>query len=96
MEDLRVVYESTNRQNCSDRALVLASVKIPYQLVDDGMSCVLVVPAEYSPTAIEELQLYEDENPPVRPKPRKRIVYQDALPGVIGYVFVVCAVAWNV
>mgnify|MGYP001812427870 FL=1 len=94
MEDLRVVYESTNRQNCSDRALVLAAVHIPYQLVDDGMSCVLVVPAEYSARAVEELRLYEDENPPVRPKPRKRIVYQDALPGVIGYVFVVCAVAW--
>ena len=94
MEDLRVVYESTNRQQCSDRALVLASVQIPYQLVDDGMSCVLVVPAEYSPRAVEELQLYDEENPPVRPKPRKRIVYQDALPGVIGYVFVVCAVAW--
>lgn len=94
MEDLRVVYESINRQNCSDRALVLAAIHIPYQLVDDGMSCVLVVPAEYSPRAVEELQLYEDENPPVRPKPRKRIVYQDALPGVIGYVLVVCAVAW--
>ena len=94
MEDLRVVYESTNRQNCSDRALVLAAIHIPYQLVDDGMSCVLVVPAEYSARAVEELQLYEDENPPARPKPRKRIVYQDALPGVIGYVFVVCAVAW--
>jgi membrane associated rhomboid family serine protease len=94
MEDLRVVYESTNRQSCSDRALVLASVQIPHQLVDDGMSCVLVVPAEYSPRAVEELRLYDDENPPTRPKPRKRIVYQDALPGVIGYVFVVCAVAW--
>jgi membrane associated rhomboid family serine protease len=94
MEDLRVVYESTNRQNCSDRALVLASVQIPYQLLDDGMSCVLVVPAEHSPRAVEELRLYDDENPPARPKPRKRIVYQDALPGVIGYVLVVCAVAW--
>jgi len=94
MEDLRVVYESTNRQSCSDRALVLASVQIPYQLMDDGMSCVLVVPAEYSPRAVEELRLYDDENPPVRPKPRKRIVYQDALPGVIGYVLVVCVVAW--
>lgn len=94
MEDLRVVYESRNRQSCSDRALVLAAVHIPYQLVDDGQSCALVVPAEYSARAVEELQLYDDENPPVRPKPRKRIVYQDALPGVIGYVVVVCAVAW--
>ena len=94
MEDLRVVYESRNRQSCSDRALVLAAIHIPYQLIDDGISCALVVPAEFSARAVEELQLYEDENPPVRPKVRKRIVYQDALPGVIGYVFIVCAVAW--
>jgi membrane associated rhomboid family serine protease len=93
MEDLRVVFESRNRQQCSDRALVLASAKIPYQMVDDGLSCALVVPAENSASAVEELRLYEDENPPVRPKPRKRIVYQDALPGVVGYVFVVCMVA---
>jgi len=94
MEDLRVVYESRNRQSCSHRALVLAAIHIPYQLIDDGISCALVVPAEFSARAVEELQLYEDENPPVRPIVRKRIVYQDALPGVIGYVFIVCAVAW--
>jgi len=94
MEDLRVVYESRNRRSCSDRALVLAAVHIPYQLIDDGLSCALVVPAEFSPRAVEELRLYEDENPPVRPKVRKRIVYEDALPGVIGYVLVVCVVAW--
>jgi membrane associated rhomboid family serine protease len=94
MEDLRVVYESRNRRSCSDRALVLTSVQIPHQLVDDGLSCALVVPAEHSPRAVEELRLYDEENPRVRPTPRKRIVYQDALPGVIGYVLVVCAVAW--
>jgi len=93
MEDLRVVFESRNRQQCSDRALVLASARIPYQMVDDGQSCAIVVPAETSAAAVEELRLYEDENPPVRPKPRKRIVYQDALPGVVGYVLVVCLVA---
>jgi len=93
MEDLRVVFESRNRQQCSDRALVLASAQIPYQMVDDGLSCAIVVPAELSARAVEELQLYEDENPPVRPKPRKRIVYQDALPGVVAYVLVVCVVA---
>ena len=94
MEDLRVVYESRNRRQCSDRALVLASVKIPYELIDDGLSCVLVVPAEHSPRAVEELRLYEEENPPFRPKPRKPVVYQDALPGVVGFVVIVCAVAW--
>lgn len=80
--------------SCSDRALVLAAVRIPYQLVDDGQSCALVVPAEYSARAVEELRLYDEENPPPRPRPRKRIVYQDALPGVVAYVLVVCAVAW--
>ena len=94
MEDLRVVFESRNRRSCSDRALVLAAVHIPYQLVDDGLSCALVVPAEFSSKAVEELRLYEDENPPVQPKIKKRIVYQDALPGVIGYVLIICAVAW--
>jgi len=93
-EDLRVVFESRNRQSCADRALVLAASAIPHQLIDDGHSAVLVVPAEHSARAVEELQLYDEENPPARPKQRKRVVYQDALPGVVGYFFVVCAVAW--
>ena len=93
MEDLRVVFESRNRRQCSDRALVLESAQIPYQIIDDGLSSALVVPAEYSARAAEELRLYEDENPPVQPKPRKRIDYQEALPGIIGYVLVVCLVA---
>ena len=94
MDDLRVVFESRNRRSCSDRALVLAAVQIPYQLVDDGQSCALIVPAEHSARAAEELRLYEEENPPARPRPRKKIVYQDALPGVVAYVLIVCAVAW--
>ena len=94
MDDLRVVFESRNRRSCSDRALVLAAVQIPHQLVDDGQSCALVVPAEYSARAADELRLYEEENPPARPVPRKKIIYQDALPGVVAYVLIVCAVAW--
>jgi membrane associated rhomboid family serine protease len=93
MEDLRVVYESRNRRRCADRALVLSSVHIPYQLIDDGMSCALVVPAEHSARAAQELQLYDEENPPVVAKPRKQIVYQDAVPGVAAYALVVCLVA---
>lgn len=93
MEDLRVVFDSHNRQSCSDRSLVLSAAGIPHQLVDDGTSCVLLVTAELSARAAEELRLYEHENPPVRPKPRKRIQYQDAVPGIIGYVFVICIVA---
>ncbi len=93
-EDLRVVFESRNRQSCADRALVLAAVKIPHQVIDDGVSAALIVPAEYSVQAVEELRLYDDENPPARPKSRKKISYQDAVPGVVGYVLVVSAIAW--
>ena len=92
-DDLRVVFESRNRQSCADRALVLASLQIPHKVIDDGGSCALIVPAQFSARAFEELQLYDEENPPVQPKPVRKIEYQDATPGLIGYVFVVCAVA---
>lgn len=92
-EDLRVVFESRNRQSCADRALVLASLQIPHQLIDDGGSCALIVPATFSARAATELQLYDEENPPIQPKPVRKIEYQDALPGLIGYVFVICVVA---
>jgi len=92
-EDLRVVFESQNRQSCADRALVLASFRIPHQLVDDGGSCAIVVPAPYSAQASSELQLYDEENPPVQPKPVRRVEYQDAVPGLVAYVFIVCMVA---
>lgn len=93
MEDPRVVYESHNRRSCSDRALVLEAARIPYEIVDDALSSALIVPAVASARAVEELRLYDEENPPTRPRPRRRIVYQEALPGVAGYVLVVCLVA---
>ncbi len=92
-EDLRVVFESRNRQSCADRALVLTSVQIPHRLIDDSDSCALVVPAQYSAQAFNELQLYDEENPPLQPRPVRRIEYQDAVPGLVGYVFVICTVA---
>ncbi len=92
-QDLRVVFESRNRQSCADRALVLSSLQIPYQLVDDGASYALVVPAAYSAQAVNELQLYDEENPPVRPASVRRVDYQDPVPGLVGYVFVICIVA---
>jgi len=92
-QDLRVVFESRNRQSCADRALVLSSLQIPYQLIDDGTSYALVVPAAYSAQAVNELQLYDEENPPVRPSPVRRADYQDPVPGLVGYVLVICIVA---
>ncbi len=92
-EDLRIVYESRNHQQCADRALVLAAARIPHQTTHDASSAVLLVPAEYSAEAVEQLRLYDDENPPSRPVVQKRVPNQDPLAGVIGYFLVVCVVA---
>ena len=92
-EDLRVVFESSNRRSCADRALVLSAAHIPYQMIDDGTGCAIVVPAELSAAAAEQIRLYDEENPPVVIAPPPKIEYQDALPGLVGYVLVLCAVA---
>jgi len=92
-DDLRVVFESKNRGACADRALVLESLQIPYRIVDDIHSCALVVPAEYSARARDELLQYDEENPPRVVKPAPAFVHQDALPGILVYAIVVCLVA---
>jgi len=93
-DDLRVVFESRNRRACADRALVLESLQIPHRIVDDAVGCALVVPADSSAQAMTELRLYDEENPPQRPRRTKPIIYQNAIPGVVMYVLVICAVAW--
>ena len=93
-DDLRVVFESRNRRACADRALVLESLQIPHQIVVDAVGCALVVPAGSSAQAMNELRLYDEENPPQRPRQIKTIEYQNAIPGVVVYVLVICAVAW--
>lgn len=95
IDDMRVVYESRNRRACSDRALVLASLQIPHRIVDDIAGCALVVPAEHSARAVEELRLYDEENPPRRPARKfEPFVHQNAVPGVVAYVLVIVGVAW--
>jgi len=93
-DDMRVVFESRNRRACADRALVLESVQIPYQIVEDAASCALVVPAAFSPRAVDELRLYDEENPPRQPRKKFHFEHQNALPGVIGYILVISAIAW--
>jgi membrane associated rhomboid family serine protease len=91
---LRVVYESRNRAACADRALVLAAAEIPHQILYEAGASVIVVPAEYSARAVEEIDLYEEANPPFVRKPPKTIRYQNAMPGIIAYILVICSVAW--
>jgi membrane associated rhomboid family serine protease len=37
---------------------------------------------------------YEEENPPPRPRQSVTLEHHNAVPGLVGYVVVVCAVAW--
>ena len=93
-DDLRVVYESRNRAACADRSLVLAAAQIPHQVLHEPGSSVIVVPAEYSARAHEEITLYNEANPPVFPKPPRTIRYQNATPGIVAYLVIICGVAW--
>lgn len=91
--DWRVVFESRNRAQCTDRALVLAAAEIPHQLIDDAGGCALLVPAEFSGRAVEELHLYDEENPPVVARKPRAVPELDALPGIAAYVIIICLVA---
>jgi membrane associated rhomboid family serine protease len=93
-DDMRVVFESRNRRACADRALVLASLQIPHDIIEDASSCALIVPAALSAQAMEQIWLYDEENPPRKPPSKVVVNYQDPVPGVIGYVIVICAFAW--
>ena len=92
-DDFRVVYENPSYVACSDRALVLTSIGIPYDIVHDSGTCVLIVPAEHSARAAEQLRLYDQENlPAVRRRPPE-LKAQDALPGIVAYFLTLCLVA---
>ena len=92
-EDLRVVFESPVRAECSDRALVLTAVQIPFQIVDDVTSCAIVVPAEFSARAVQELIEYDAENPPPQIVERTPLTLFSAVPGLVAYALVICGIA---
>ncbi|MDH4125059.1 MAG: rhomboid family intramembrane serine protease [Gammaproteobacteria bacterium] len=92
-DDLRVVFQSNHRADCADRALVLAAAQIPFQSVTDTISCALLVPAEFSARAMHELTQYDNENPPLVEQKPPAIVYQNAIPGLLGYALLICGIA---
>lgn len=94
-DDWTVVYESPSPKACSERALVLLSLSIPYQLLTDQAQTALVVPASFAERAKYELWQYRQENqPPPKAPPRPVIQYQDGLSGAFAYVAVICLFAW--
>lgn len=94
-EGWTVVFDSSNPQACNDRALVLTSLKIPYEVLSGNSRYRLVVPTEVAEKAKYEIWQYDNENQPVpRPKPRLVPDFQNAVPGVVIYIVIVWLVAW--
>ena len=94
-DDWTVVFEHRVRRPCADRALVLTAMNIPHEIgLRDGRWGVGVPAAiaEHSGFGIWQYGVENGTNDSgargVEP------VYQDAIPGVIGYAVVVCLVAW--
>ena len=94
-DEWTVVYEDRGYQPCSDRALVLHSLGIPYQILRGLDKSALAVPGEFAERAKYELWQYEQENRRPKPVPPPVLVQpQNGIPGALGYVLVLCMVAW--
>lgn len=93
--DWSIVYDDANKRACNDRALVLHSLTIPYQMVANDSRWVLLVPAAFFEKARYELWQYEQENHPATKAERSPIpIAQNGVPGVVVFVIVLCIVAW--
>lgn len=94
-DDWVVVFESSNRRACTDRALVLTSLDIPHEILSDARRHLLLAPAELSEKARYEIRQYDKENLPLRrSRSRPFSEFQNAVPGVAVFIIVVCLVAW--
>jgi len=95
-EGWAIVHHGRNRQECADKALVLHSLSIPCDILShDHQRYVLAVPSSYAEKARFEIWEYDQENKPAkRPGTTIKPDYERAIPGVIGYVLVLVAVAW--
>ena len=94
-DDWAIVFESRHQQACTDRALVLTSLNIPHEILRVDLHYTLVVPAEVSEKAKYEIWQYDKENQQARPqRPRSVPAFQNAVPGIVAYIVVICLVAW--
>jgi membrane associated rhomboid family serine protease len=93
-DDWVIVFESDLLQPAADRALVLHSLAIPYEILRDGSHGALAVPTEFGERARYEIWQYEQENRKSRARPGIRFEYRDGMPGIVAYVLVLCLAAW--
>lgn len=93
--DWKIAFEDRSRIACADRALVLEALSIPHEIVLREEQFTLLVPAGFLEKAKYELWQYDRENRPTGTNLRHHApVYQDAIPGVVGYALLICFVAW--
>lgn len=94
-EGYHVVFRSTMRSECAERALVLQSREIPCEIDREGRDFFLLVREEHAADASEELRLYARENRDwQRTSPRPTFEHREGWPGSLAYLIVVCLVAW--
>jgi len=94
-EDWTIVFEHRQLQPCRDRLLVLQSLSIPGEIIGNAEGHALVVPSSLAEKAKFEIWQYDSENVVVPPsEPLFQPVYQNAVPGIVSYVLIVCLVAW--
>lgn len=97
MQETAVVFDSPDPRAASDRALVLHSLDIPCELVRVEARALLIVPAAFAERARFEIWQYDQENRQQRRRPRATVTVDErhnGLPGVFGYVLLLCAAAW--
>lgn len=91
----QVVFRHASQAACSDRALVLTSLEIPWQILEANAEFALVTPIDFAERAKYELWQYDEENrPPAPPPPPVAVTYHDATPGIIFYIGTLGLFAW--
>lgn len=92
-----IIHEGHNRQECSDRALVLLSVGIPYSIFSNEKNYyALAVPAPFAEKARFEIWEYDQENKPSAAVTTTAITpdYGRAVFGAIGYILILVIITW--
>jgi membrane associated rhomboid family serine protease len=95
-QGLSIVFRSTRRRACEERALVLTAVGIESRLLRLDGEYLLQVSATDAGAALRELLQYEAENRVPPPAPPPPLPYPNAWVGCVGYVLVLLGVAWAI
>ncbi|MEM7500968.1 MAG: rhomboid family intramembrane serine protease [Pseudomonadota bacterium] len=89
------VFADAAHGPCAERSLVLTSLNIPHEILQEGDRYVLAVPSDVAERAKFELWQYEEENrAQQRPAPPPPMPTRDPLPGLLFYIGAIGLFAW--